>query len=789
MSVDKSPSWLRRLWAGRNPVANPSVLVLLLTVVIAIGAAFAVATLNHQADDRRQNQLVLAELEQIAERLIDVLEHEKAEGALVEREAKASLAALLAKLAKLDSGGDAAANVSDAGQSFLDSVEEHMRLRRNGQTAAAELWDRERSRPSYGLLLDTLAEAGVFYSAQSNRALRRASIGSTAAILGEAALIGILVLLAERRRKANELRIAEERVRKDAQFRSMIQNSSDVITVVDASGKITFVSPAVRKVLGYDPEQQLGSGFDFVHPDDLQRSQEAFTRFLSDPEAIHVEELRARHADGSWRWIEISAINLLSDSNVQGIVLNYRDVTERKELQNQICHQALHDALTGLTNRALFYNLLEHSITSANRRKIEVAAFFIDLDNFKQINDGLGHEAGDQLLIQVAERLRSTVRAEDVPARLGGDEFAILTQGLDRNAAAELAKRILENLQLPYELAGHHVSVGASIGIAFAGPEGISPEDLLRNADVAMYVAKGSGKGRFEIFEGGMYREVKEQLDLELDFRSALENQQFELYYQPIVELGTGNLVGVEALVRWRDEARRRLLLPAEFLPLAERTGLILPLGKWILETACRQACEWRARFPQAEKMLLSVNLSKRQFLDPGLIGMVRKALAASGLSGQHLVIDVAEDVLLQNMDVADARLRELKALGIRLAIDDFGGGYTALRQLRRLPVDVVKIHKSFVDGLTTSPADTELTHSLIDLARRLKLQTLAEGIELDRQAVALERMGCELGQGFHLARPIDASGFEQILTDLNGGDWRNRAESNVRYLAGGIAS
>ncbi|HEV8577656.1 MAG TPA: EAL domain-containing protein [Thermoanaerobaculia bacterium] len=788
MKLDKGVSWLRRFKKNRISGQSSSRWLLLLAVVIAIGAALVVANFHRLADGRRQNQLRLAQIEQLSEqlRMIELGSSGKTQPA--EGGAESALNAAVAKLMAADPMGDAAVNVSEAASSYAANVDEHFRLLRAGRTAEAARWNDERSRPSYVLVHQAVLQASTFYSAQADRALRRANVGSTLAIAFQALLIGLLVFVAERGRRANELRFSEERARKDAQFRSMIQNSSDVIAILDASGEFRFVSPSIRRVLGYEPETRLGRpAFASLHPEDISRAQEAMSRVLSDPDATHLEELRALHADGSWRWIEISATNLLSDSNVQGIVLNYRDVTERKALQDQLRHQALHDSLTGLANRALFHNLLGHALAAAKRRKSQVAVFFLDLDNFKQINDGLGHEAGDQLLIQVAERLRSCVRMEDTPARLGGDEFAVLAEGMGRRAASEFAKRLLAALQRPFQLAGEQVAVGASVGIAFAALGETSPEDLLRNADVAMYVAKNSGKGRFEIFESGMYRQVKEQLDLELDFRYALDKEQFELHYQPIMVLETGELIGVEALVRWRDVANRRLLMPGEFLPLAERTGLILPLGRWIIENACRQVHEWHTRFPETAPMLLSVNLSERQFLDPELVETVQQALSASGLSGDHLILEISEEVLLQNLEVSGDRLRGLKRLGIRLAIDDFGGGYSALRQLRRLPVDVVKIHKSFVDNVTMSPADSELTHSLIDLAKRLKLQTLAEGIELDRQATALGRMGCELGQGYYLARPLDVPGFESLLGSLGSGDWREAPDSEPP--AKGVAS
>jgi len=786
MSRDNRKSWVRR-WTGE---AGSNRWVLLLAILIAVGAAQAILGLHRLADGRRQNQLLLADIEQRAEtlRLIEVGAEAARNRQAELGKAQLQLTAALARLAKADPSGDAAANVIEAAGSYQENAEQQIQLRRAGRNAEAERWDEERSQPSHALFVEAVYQASSFYSAQAASSLWRSNVGSTAAVAIQALLIGLLVFFAERRRRANELRLAEERARKDAQFRSMIQNSSDVIAILEATGEIRYLSPSVHRVLGFEPEARVGlTGFGSVHPDDLQKAQGSLARVVSEPDSTHLEEFRVRHADGSWRWLEVSATNLLSDSNVGGIVLNYRDMTERKELQEQLRHQALHDPLTGLANRALFNNLLGHSLSAAKRRQDQVAVFYLDLDNFKQINDGLGHEAGDQLLIEVAERLQSCVRTEDCPARLGGDEFALLTEGLGQAGASELAERLLASLQRPFQLGGQQVTVSASIGIAFAAPGETSPEDVLRNADVAMYVAKGSGKGKFEVFENGMYQRVKEQLELELDIRYALENEEFELHYQPILTLETGHLIGVEALVRWRDHHRQRLHMPGEFLPLAERTGLILPLGRWILEHACRQMNEWHRRFPEAAPMMLSINLSERQFLDPGLIAGVEQGLAASGMSGDHLILEIAEEVLLQNMSLAADKLRALKRLGIRLAIDDFGGGYSALRQLRRLPVDVVKIHKSFVDSVAASPADSELTHSLIDLARRLKLQTLAEGIELDRQAVALGRMGCELGQGYHLARPLDPAGLEVLLAVHGAGDWREIVP--VAAEASGLAS
>jgi diguanylate cyclase (GGDEF)-like protein/PAS domain S-box-containing protein len=777
MPINHFVEWVDRRRAGGSAGILSGRWVLSLAVAVAVAAALAVAGFHQQADARRRDQLELAEIGQLAKQLqleADAVEHHGHGSAAAGVERLLGLA--LERLRKADPHGDAAANVAEAGATYLESATEYFRLSQAGRSQDAE----EQAEESYDILAEAVYQASGFYNAQATRWLRRANLGSTLAIAVQALLIGFLFLSAERSRRFNELRLAEERARKEAQFRSLVQNSSDVTVVLGPGGEIRYLSPAVERVLGYGPEERLGkSGFANVHPDDFDKAQESFTRLLTEPEASSLTELRLRHADGSWRWVEINGANLLADSNVGGVVLNFRDISQRKELEDQLRHQALHDPLTGLANRALFNNLLSHTLSAAVRRNRQITAFYIDLDNFKYINDTLGHEAGDQLLLQVAQRLRASVRSEDTPARLGGDEFAILAEGLTRKGAADLAIRLLADLAPPFQLAGQSITVGASVGIAMAA-HGESSEDLLRNADVAMYVAKTSGKGRFAVFEKAMYRRVKRHLEMELELRYALEHNQFELFYQPILALETGQLTGVEALLRWPDRKHNRMVLPGEFLPVAEQTGITVPLGKWVLENACRQVSEWQARYPGTAPVALSINFSERQFLAPDLLVTVEDALRASGLPGSHLLIEVGEDLLLNHAEVAREKLDALKGLGVRVAIDNFGGGFSSLRKLRQLPVDVVKIHKSFVDSVTLSPGDSELTHSLIDLAKRLHLQTIAEGIELDRQASALGSMGCELGQGYHLVRPLDAAGFESLLDSLGRGDWRGAAAGAV---------
>jgi diguanylate cyclase (GGDEF)-like protein/PAS domain S-box-containing protein len=760
------PRWSRKLSGIRFNLSwtIPS------TVLIAGIAALAVVFFHDYADERRRTQIVLDDVEWAASEIRIAEEAEEAEATRTSLLGDRLLASLGA-LTRLDPQGEASDNVREAVGEYLRNAQEHSRLVHSGADAAAKDWQRLRSTPSYSLLVDAVNEAEAFYIAQANRALHRARIGSIAAIGGQALLISLLVFTTQRTRRTSELRVAEERLRKEALFRSLVQNSSDVIAVLDASAAIRYLSPAVGRVLGYVPERHLAQDcFRCVHPEDLEKARLTFSRALDCLEDVVVEQLRVRHTDGTWRWIELCAANLLADSNIGGIVLNFRDISDRRTLEEQLRHQALTDPLTQLANRALFQNLLEHALAAAKRRETPVAVFFLDLDDFKQINDGLGHDAGDQLLRGIAGRLRATLRAEDTPARLGGDEFAVLLEGLGRDALTDVAERILAAMREPFRLGDQDVMVSMSLGIALTGAREYTSGELLRDADVALYAAKGAGKGRFEVFEDGMYRRVRHNLELEMDLRRALERGEFELHYQPIVALADDRVTGVEALVRWRDPAQRRLVMPGEFLPLAERTGLILPLGRWILEEACGQVREWQLHFPDLDPVTLSVNLSARQFRNSALVQEVAHALEQSGLPSNQLVLEVPESVLLQDPTVTEARLEGLRKLGVRVAIDNFGGGYFALSYLNRFAIDIVKIHNCFVESVTVGPSDSEITRSLIELARRLKLQTLAEGIEAPGQARALDDMGCELGQGYVLSRPLGAAVFAELLASADGG-------------------
>jgi diguanylate cyclase (GGDEF)-like protein/PAS domain S-box-containing protein len=546
----------------------------------------------------------------------------------------------------------------------------------------------------------------------------------------------------------------------EARFRSMVQNSSDIIAVVDADTRIRYLTPSVGRLLGYSPEQLQGTSLsNLLHPEDLPRANAMIADIVAHPVAPAPAEWRLRRREGEWFFAEVIVTNLLGDPTIAGLVVTVRDIQERKALESQLTHQAFHDPLTKLANRALLSDRVSHAQARSRRDGRPCAVLLMDLDDFKTINDTLGHAAGDEVLMEVARRLHGCIRAGDTAARLGGDEFALLLEDTpDAARAIEVADRIAQALRPPVLLGNKEAFLSASTGIAVgvsAEPEG----ELLRNADVALYLAKEKGKGRCEVFEPSMRAAVMARLQLEADLHRALERSEFLLYYQPIVDLQSGQIIGAEALLRWRHP-ERGLLSPADFIPLAEESGQIVPIGRWVLEEACRSIrslSRGRAGFH------VSVNLSARQLQEADLVDQVAGALSAAGLAPENLVLEVTESMIMLEPRTMIARLRALKELGVRLAIDDFGTGYSSLSYLQNLPVDILKIDRSFIH----EPANaglSPLARGIVDLGRAMRLVMVAEGIERREQAESLRRVGCELGQGFYLARPMEGAAFERLI-------------------------
>ncbi len=574
-------------------------------------------------------------------------------------------------------------------------------------------------------------------------------------------------LAAERAREITERERAEMALReRESWFRALVQHSSDVVTVSGADGGIEWVSPSVERVLGHDPDLLQGASLlAFVHPADVAAAAEAMLTAVAGPGRHEPIALRVMHVAGSWRWLEVTTTNLLDDPVVRGLVHNARDITERRELEEELTRQAFSDSLTGLPNRALFQDRLRHALAAARRHEQEVAVIFLDLDGFKVINDSLGHHAGDALLVAVAARLLRTVRPSDTVARFGGDEFAVLAVGENGlTTAAVMAERLLQALAEPVSVEGRDVFIMASAGVALSDGVLAGPADLLRRADIALYRAKGAGKGRVTVFDGSMEAAVAGRLNLETDLRRALERNEFHLVYQPEVNVSAGTVAGVEALLRWQHP-ERGAVSPVEFVPLAEETGIIVSLGAWVLREACRQVAEWRRLGHVADGFTLSVNLSGRQLIQPDLVEVVSAVLAETEVPPAMLRLEITETVLMEDGPASTRTLERLKTLGVELAIDDFGTGYSSLAYLRRFPVDTVKVDRSFIAAVEDDPRVCAIVQTVTHLAHALGMRVTAEGIETQQQVRFVSEAGCDRGQGYYYYRPLPAGEVAVLLS------------------------
>lgn len=572
-------------------------------------------------------------------------------------------------------------------------------------------------------------------------------------------LAGIAI---ERAQAETQLREAE------ARYRTLVEQVPAVIYLSTAEPRlgVAYVSPRVTSLLGLRPDEVTADPQDWwqaVHPEDRERVA-AFFAASARPGERRAIEYRLRARDGRDVWVRDEAVLLTDDEGQprwwQGVLL---DITERKDLEERLRYQAFHDALTNLPNRAFFLDQLARALQAAARTGREIAVLFLDLDDFKRINDSLGHDAGDQLLVAVADRLRQGLRSGDTAARLGGDEFTVLLEQVaSRNEALQLADRIADRLSEPFTLSGRAVFITPSVGIAF-GTAADEPAEILRAADLAMYRAKARGKARVAVFEPGMGVAAVERLDLEHDLRLALERDELVLHYQPIVETQSGRIVGMEALVRW-NHPRRGLLAPDTFIPLAEETGLVVPLGKWVLREACRQARAWQEA--GLGPLVVAVNLAARQLEEPGLLDDVRGALLGAGLAPEWLGLEITESMMLADGVDPTGLLAALRRLGVHVALDDFGAGYSSLAYLRRFPINVLKIDRSFISGPAASAEDAVILAGIISVAHSLGLTVVAEGVESADQAAMVRGLACDLSQGFHFSAPLPADAATTLLRD-----------------------
>lgn len=561
---------------------------------------------------------------------------------------------------------------------------------------------------------------------------------------------------------------AQEALRaSEARFRAVVDSAFDAIISMGADGTIQLFNRRAEKIFGYSAEEVIGKPLTMLMPKRFRSAHShGLERFLATGQG-HVLgrtiALPGQHKDGSEIPLEISITKVDDGSGLffTGIL---RDITARKALEEELAHRAFHDPLTNLPNRALFLDRLTNALARASRSGRTIAVLFLDLDNFKVINDSLGHAAGDQLLVAVANRLRSCLRTGDTAARLGGDEFTVLLEDVpDLAEAIQVTERVAEALKGPFRIGQREFFVTASIGIALSEGGAERPDDLLRNADMVMYRAKRQGKSRYAVFGPGMHDLAVERFELESDLRRGVERGEFRIVYQPKIATETGDIVGVEALVRWQHP-ERGLVLPDEFIPLAEETGLIRQIGAWVLRQACHQMQQWRRQYPALRHVTLAVNLSPSQFQQPDLIDLIATTLDETGFEPHLLALEISESLVMDDCPEATETLRALKALGVQITIDDFGKGYSALSYLRKAPVDVLKIDRAFVHALGYDPSDQAIVAAMIRIGHALGLCVVAEGVETAAQLRRLQELHCDMAQGFYFSEPVPGMLLEALF-------------------------
>jgi diguanylate cyclase (GGDEF)-like protein/PAS domain S-box-containing protein len=538
---------------------------------------------------------------------------------------------------------------------------------------------------------------------------------------------------------------------------------------LSSSGRVVYISPQYESLLGYSTEEVLSDPehwMRILHPDDRERvlAEDERTNQTEEP---FVMEYREIARDGSVVWVRDEATLVHNEGGEPLYWLGIQtDVTERKALEERLEYQAFHDPLTDLPNRQLLVDRLGHALRHIGRKKgCRVAVLFMDLNNFKSVNDSLGHEAGDLLLVAMAERLKGCLRPEDTLARIGGDEFIVLLEDAQSpDEPVRVAQRIIDVLTNPFLLNGKELYARASIGIAMGGERTTDPSDLLRDADTAMYRAKEEGSG-YSVFDPAMHERAIGRLEAENDLRRAVETGEFVVHYQPIVGLQSGRPFAFEALVRW-DHPERGLLNPDEFVPLADESGLVVPMGERVLREACLRAREWQAEYPCLPPLMMCVNLSARQLTRPDLAEMVEGILKETGLEGRCLTLDVTETVYVSTLEGNTMDLDRLRSMGVRISLDDFGTGYSSLSYLKRLPADAIKIDKSFVRGLGEDVEDTAIVGMVVELAHTFGMEAIAEGVETEAQAELLREMGCDFAQGFHISKPLLPDDVSRLLAD-----------------------
>ena len=630
-------------------------------------------------------------------------------------------------------------------------------LMKMGKFDEAKQLDFQKVSPQFDLMQHQVQIAIEAEGILAEAAALRARNELLAAALLAATAILILFLRLKRQEHLGQLQETERNSLRESEerFRALTEQSTDIILIADPSGQIKYASPSVHAVLALQGDSLSGMNMmDLVHPDDFARTMSRGPRSVSCSQNPIVE-VRLRHADGRWLYFECVVRNLIQHKNIGGVVYNARDITERKHAQEQLLFNATHDALTGLPDRALFLGRLQSVVDRMKRHPHEAGAvLFIDIDDFKVVNDCYGHAIGDALIKEVCTRLRACVRSDGAIARMGGDEFAVLVEDVaDPSDAIRVAERIQSSFERPFLLEGLEVFKSMSIGIALTSPE-TSAEAVLQNADIAMYRAKSQGKARSELFDRTMHEQVMSRLLLEAKLRYALQNQDLTLHYQPIVAVDTRKVQGFEALLRWQPSGSNSIP-PSTFVPVAEQCGLIVPISAWVLRRACLEAVRWRQRYPADPPLYVSINISSKHFAHAGFIGHVKDALEESAIDPQCITIELTESLAMNDVAATFQTMSQLRTLGVKLSIDDFGTGYSSLNYLRRFPVDTLKIDQSFVK--TMDAENYAIVKTIIGLARNLELKVVAEGVETPNQHQLLALAGCGSAQGYLFAEPMPA--------------------------------
>jgi diguanylate cyclase (GGDEF)-like protein/PAS domain S-box-containing protein len=682
------------------------------------------------------------------------------------RDAKRQLADNIALLRAHTYGDKSVDQLNQTLSYYLESVDSQWQLIRSGHSEEARRVDFEQISPETDLLQQEIHDA---IAPESKSAANATTRWQLEAVTASFLALTAIVIAALRFRRRQQFMIVQQASlqRSEDRFRTLTEKSADIVLITDSAGVIKYVSPSAKATLADDRSTLLGKSLaDAVHPEDGRQLEQLLTVAKNQNLVL---DFRLQHSDGRWLDFECVIRNLLEHENINGLVLNAREITDRKKVQEQLIFSASHDQLTGLPNRVLFLDRLQVVIDRIHRhRQTTAGVLFVDVDEFKVVNDCLGHAAGDEFIVEVGNRLRGCMRSDGTVARIGGDEFTVLLEDIaEPSDAIRVAQRIQAAVASPFLLLGQEVCKSVSIGIALASSDD-SAESVVQNADLAMYRAKAKGKARSELFDSTMHEQVMGQLQLEVRLRRGLQNQEFRLYYQPIVEVVTGLVEGFEALLRWKP-TDSDLIPPGVFIPVAEQSGLIVPISDWVLTEACREALNWHHQYPDGPLLYVSINVSAKHFSHPGFIGHVRKALETTGIPPQCVKIELTESVAMNDAPSTEETMSQLRALGVKLSIDDFGTGYSSLSYLRRFPVDTLKIDQSFIAAMETERDNCAIVSTVVALGHNLGLQVVAEGVETLSQFQKLRTISCHAAQGYFFSKPVPSDSVGGVVDAIRG--------------------